>query len=126
MGTDAFMLIERKGEIFTVVLDVEDYERLKGYNWFIERCSAADRKPKYYAKRNGPGRGKKTYMHREIAGALPGLVVDHRDGNGLNNRKDNFKVTTQPDNARRQNHAVRRRYDNLVDQPKVAETEENI
>ena len=105
----AFMLIQRKNELFTVLLDQEDYERLKGFKWFIEVCSAADRNPKYYVKRNGPGRGKKTYMHREITGALPGVVVDHKNGSGLDNRKENLRLTTQEDNARRQIHAVRRK-----------------
>jgi hypothetical protein len=109
MGDAAFILVPRKNELHTVILDAEDYERLKGFRWFVDNCGCGPNSRKYYAVRSGPGRGKKTYMHREITGALPGVVVDHKDGNGLNNRRSNFLLTTQSDNARRQNKAIRRR-----------------
>lgn len=38
-------------------------------------------------------------MHRQIAGDPPGLVVDHSDGNGLNNQKYNLRNCTQQKNT---------------------------
>lgn len=109
---DAFLNIPRKGEMFTVVIDVADYEDIKQFKWHIAKCSNFDRKPKYYARRNVKRNDIWTseYMHIRIMNPMPGYVVDHRDGNGLNNRRSsNLFVTTQPDNATRQNHGMRRR-----------------
>lgn len=39
------------------------------------------------------------YLHRVITGCPEGLVVDHKNGNGLDNRKSNLRVCTQQDNV---------------------------
>ncbi len=39
-------------------------------------------------------------MHRLILAAPKGLEVDHRDGNGLNNQRDNIRVCTRAENQR--------------------------
>ncbi len=38
-------------------------------------------------------------MHRQILGEPDGLQVDHRDGNGLNNRRRNLRTATVSQNA---------------------------
>jgi hypothetical protein len=38
-------------------------------------------------------------MHRQITSAPPGLVVDHINHNGLDNRKDNLRLCTRAQNA---------------------------
>jgi hypothetical protein len=50
-----------------------------------------------------PGRGGKqrTIMfHREVMGATRNRPVDHRDGNGLNNARDNLRLCTFAQNSR--------------------------
>jgi hypothetical protein len=78
------------GGLFATV-DAEDYERLSKYKW--------------YAKRHGPTiyatcilRGRIRYMHRIVLRACKGCVVDHIDGNGLNNRRCNLRVCTHQQN----------------------------
>ncbi len=45
------------------------------------------------------------WMHRFITGASPDLLVDHRDGDGLNNQRDNLRTCTHQENQR--NHPAR-------------------
>jgi len=79
------------------IVDKEDYEELSRYKWHassrVESCYAYRRKGK-----------RSLSMHREIMGEPKGMVVDHIDGNGLNNRRRNLRVCTSS-----QNHQNRRR-----------------
>lgn len=47
-------------------------------------------------------------MHRVLTGAKLGEIVDHRDGDGLNNRRGNIRIGTQSGNCvnRRQTPGV--------------------
>lgn len=76
-------------------VDPELYEALSGYSW-----SAI--KPKssltWYAVRSEPGSKRMVYMHRVVARAVPGTVVDHRDRDGLNNVASNLRVCTRSQN----------------------------
>lgn len=75
-------------------VDVDDYERLAKYRWYFYQDGNT-----FYAFRREGKRARKIIMHREIMDAPKGLVVDHRDGDGLNNRKSNLRVCTQAQNA---------------------------
>ena len=111
--SDAFIMIPWKGELCTIVLDAEDYEKYKDIKWHLTNKSRHASSPKLYARHNTRCRPQKkqigVYLHRLVANALPGVVVDHLDGNSLNNRRSNLKCTTVEENARRQNHALQRR-----------------
>lgn len=39
-------------------------------------------------------------MHRLLTGVSGGFVVDHKDGNGLNNRRANLRICTRAENSR--------------------------
>ena len=67
------------------LVDDEDYGRVAPFKW-----SALKNKDKWYAVRSAPrknGKQSAIYMHRVILGAKPGQQVDHKDGNGLDNRR---------------------------------------
>ncbi len=68
-------------------VDAADYEELSKYKWYASRPGR-----KIYAICATEGR--LVYMHRMIMQARPGYVVDHIDGNGLNNRRCNLRVCT--------------------------------
>lgn len=42
--------------------------------------------------------GKKIKMHRLIMAASPGILVDHADGDGLNNQRSNLRLSTLSQN----------------------------
>jgi hypothetical protein len=81
-------------------VDDFDYEYLSKYKWCASRSHAG-----YYAVRSVGRYPSKTFaMHRVILGISDLRQVDHRDGDGLNNQKENLRPAT---NA--QNHGNRKR-----------------
>lgn len=77
------------------IVDVEDFEKLKGYSWHAKRCRC-----NYYVSRAYIRDGKKTTMtmHRQIMQAADELFVDHVNHNGLDNRRANLRVVTLQQN----------------------------
>ena len=81
--------------VYTIV-DQQDYYRLRNFNWFLSGSSK-----KFYAHRNmkiGNIETKTVSMHRLIMDAPKGLVVDHINGNGLDNRRANLRLVTSLQN----------------------------
>lgn len=74
------------------LVDDEDYEKLVALKWYTypEKYTFYART---IAKRTG---GKRTTvkMHRIIMGAPPNMLVDHIDGDGLNNQRSNLRLVT--------------------------------
>ena len=73
------------------IVDPDDFERLKQYKWHATKCGRS-----YYAVRSANGKSIK--MHRQITNAPKGLVVDHIDHNGLDNRRANLRLCTKQQN----------------------------
>jgi hypothetical protein len=74
------------------IVDQEDYEKLNKYKWYAKRCIN-----RFYAhKRNEAG--VNVSMHREIMKPIKGYCVDHKDGDGLNNKRDNLRIVTIAEN----------------------------
>ncbi|MFZ2809454.1 MAG: HNH endonuclease signature motif containing protein [Desulfosalsimonadaceae bacterium] len=84
------------------LVDDADFEYLSQWKWHAAKqpCKARDT---FYAKRNvslGGGKQKSLYMHVAIVGECPvGYERDHKDGNGLNNQRDNLRLVTHRQNA---------------------------
>lgn len=78
------------------LVDDEDFQALKKYKWFWLRYPD---KPEGYAFTNQIGKGLKR-MHRIIMKAKKGQIIDHINGNSLDNRKENLRFC-----SRRQNQA---------------------
>jgi hypothetical protein len=80
-------------------VDTEDYERLAQYNWRTVNLSSTG--VGYAGRMNSRKTGKRKLllMHRIIMDAPDGVEVDHRDGNGFNNRRSNLRLATRAQNA---------------------------
>jgi hypothetical protein len=72
-------------------VDDSDYEEVSKYRWY-----AFGHGRNVYAATSKNGR--MVYMHRMLMRPRKGYVVDHIDGNGLNNRRCNLRVCTPAQN----------------------------
>jgi hypothetical protein len=76
------------------LVDEEDYERLKNYKWHVTRHGGYGTP---YAARLE--RGHLVFMHRQIMNPPRGKVVDHINGNGLDNRRCNLRICDRRQNS---------------------------
>ena len=82
---------------FEAIVDADDYEMLSKFKW----CSSESR-GKNYANRGFQENLKfrKIKMHHQIMGKpQKGMVIDHINGNTLDNRKSNLRICTQSNNT---------------------------
>ena len=80
---------------FTIVEPVDFYQ-VNRFNW----C-AKENGPRTYAVRlvdDSHNRTKILSMHREIMGAPAGMLVDHRNRDTLDNRRENLRLATHSQN----------------------------
>jgi len=75
------------------LIDNEDYNLIKTYKWY-----AAISRKKYYAVTNLNNKTKQ--MHRLIMNLKKDQIIDHINGNGLDNRKSNLRLCSNKENAR--------------------------
>lgn len=70
-------------------VDPEDWVQLNRKNWKAKLARGG-----WYALQTTVVNGKNryTYMHRLIMNCPKGLIVHHRNGNGLDNRKRNLQI----------------------------------
>jgi len=82
---------------FEAVVDKSDIPLIELANWHVRKDSSNN-----YAARNLPkdknGRRGAISMHRVIMGIPTDFEVDHIDGNGLNNRKENLRLVSRSQN----------------------------
>jgi AP2-like factor (euAP2 lineage) len=77
---------------YVALVDDEDFERVSQFNWHVQNVYASRR-----IKINGVQKGQT--MHQFL---MNRLWVDHKDGNGLNNQKDNLRFCTNQQNQQNQ------------------------
>lgn len=95
MKDSTFKIRLNKGK--HAIVSKKDYERVIKYKWHFNKNGYAVRNVKR-------GSGEETYMHRIIMEEhlTEGLLVDHKNGNGLDNRRENLRVCTKTQNQQNQ------------------------
>jgi hypothetical protein len=81
------------------MVDDEDYEWLTNWKWSAHGEGYAMR-----GEHIGNRKYKYFTMHREIVGAKKGDIVDHINGNKLDNRKENLRIANRSQNATNSKH----------------------
>lgn len=88
-------LIRLSRKMFAVV-DEDMFEELNQYTWSVHQS-----KNMLYAVRQGglDKNRKKIKMHSQIMGTPKNMVIDHRDGNGFHNYRENMRICTAHQNS---------------------------
>jgi hypothetical protein len=81
-----------------VLYDECDAHKVEPYRWHLARGHST-----YYVRRHRPrdgdgNRRSPITLHRDILDAPKGMMVDHINGNGLDNRRVNLRICTMSEN----------------------------
>ncbi len=90
-----------------VLIDDEDQVKIQSYNWFL--WSTKRHYGIYVIGRLKDKRTQPIRLHRLILNAEVGQIVDHINGNPLDNRKSNLRIVTSTVN----NQNARKRKDGV-------------
>jgi len=91
----SILLQTHEDKIYCLV-DIEDFEILNRHRWHPLTSRNTTYVVRYITE------GVSEYMHHFIMGKPPrGMVIDHINDNGLDNRKSNLRVLPNSENIRR-------------------------
>ena len=85
----------------TFLIDKEDYEKINNYHWYVYKKR---KQGDYYVCSDITSNGEriKISLHRYLMNCVRGdnIIVDHNNGNTLDNRKNNLRIATRSENQR--------------------------
>jgi hypothetical protein len=82
------------------IVDDEDYDELNKYKWYAHKDHQWER---WYASRMSNrinGKRKLIMMHRKIMKDSSGKIIDHKNHDGLDNRKCNLRICNCSQNTK--------------------------
>lgn len=84
---------------FQILVDDEDFNLVNSYKWNIKAHGKTFRARRSNCwTRDGNWSSRRTFLSRFILKAKEGEIVDHIDGNGLNNQRSNLRICTHAQN----------------------------
>lgn len=90
------------------IVDEETYEWASKFKWFAIK-SQKNKRCYFTAGRQSSkllGKQQHILLHREILNAPTGMMVDHINGNTLDNRKSNLRLCTNAENQRNRKKTI--------------------
>jgi hypothetical protein len=100
-GETVVIFVNCKGKPLETIISKEKLERVNDFNgrWYAWE----DRKGNHYVCGAEPTvdgkKGTKIFLHRLIMGDPQGLVIDHENHDGLDNRTENLRIATRAENS---------------------------
>ena len=79
------------------IIDDTDYDKMSKYKWYALRAHNRYWKAVRNIRKSN-GKTSIILMSRYIMGAIKGEVIDHINGDTLDNRRDNLRICTQSEN----------------------------
>ena len=79
--------------ICKAIIDIDDVDRIKEYKWYAKNC----RDTSMYCTSNAVGQLHRFLLNLEKS---DNILVDHINGNTLDNRKSNLRLCTNQENIR--------------------------
>lgn len=82
------------------IVDNDDFERLNQFKWITYKQKGREN---WYVIRSNKKNGltpKQCHMSHHILTAPEGYVIDHINGNSLDNRRENLRIATYQQNSR--------------------------
>lgn len=99
MGSGGIMKEIELSQGYKALVDDIDFEHLNQFKWNVRIVSSTK-----YAKRSDRYSIPKTIqMHRIIMNCPKDMMVDHINGNGLDNRRENLRICTRSNNLMNSN-----------------------
>lgn len=94
---------------YHALLDSCDYEQVAVYKWYAK----PNRNNNVYAATNlkidGSRKNRKTLFMHQLLFGVDAIGVDHKDRDGLNNRRENLRPCSQLENSRNKRHSSNRK-----------------
>ena len=90
---------------FTIV-EPSDYYLIRHFKWFVNGNGTS-----FYAVRSviaGPGETRLVGLHREIMNFPEGFLVDHKNCDSLDNRRENLRLATHAENVQNRRKTSRK------------------
>lgn len=99
-NNNLILQISCKTGVYDILLDIEDYDKLITKKWNIikNRNGVCSVRHSYYKNK----KHMCLYIHRYVLNYSDNLVIDHINGNPLDNRKCNLRICTNQENCRNQ------------------------
>lgn len=81
------------------IIEAVDYDSIKGLTWYcMKNASNGTYVVANTGEKTARGTFKRVLMHRILLGVNENQIVDHKNGNGLDNRRCNIRIATRSQN----------------------------